>query len=80
MLGTTEVRWKVDIKISIFKCLFVDYVNKGYSGKEHVQVAAVIQLAVKKVQYHQHAANNIIIQSENDSDLESQELTPFILI
>ena len=37
-----EVRWKVDGKISEFEYSFVNYVIKGYSGQDHVHVAAVI--------------------------------------
>ena len=49
LLGFMEIRWKVDGEVSGFEYLFVDYVTKGYSGQDHVQVAAVIQQAVDKV-------------------------------
>ena len=43
LLGMMEVRRKVDGKISGFKYSFVDYIIKGKSGQDHVQVVAVIQ-------------------------------------
>ena len=42
--------WKVDGGVSGFEYSFVDYVVKGYSGQNHVQVEAAIQLAVDIVQ------------------------------
>ena len=44
-----EVRWKVDGKISGFGYSIVGYIIKGYYGQDHVQVAAIIQLAVDTV-------------------------------
>ena len=49
-LGIMEIRWKVDGEVSGFEYSFVGYVIKGYSGQDHVQVTAVIQLAVYTVQ------------------------------
>ena len=45
-----EIKCKVDGEFSGFEYSLVDYVIKGYSGQYHVQVAAVIQLAVDTVQ------------------------------
>ena len=42
LLGIMEIRWKVDGEVSGFEYLFVDYVIKGYSGQDHVQVAYII--------------------------------------
>lgn len=41
LLGMMEVRWKVDGDDSGFEYSFVDYVVKGYTSQDHVQVAAV---------------------------------------
>ena len=49
-MGMTEVRWKVDRNYSGFEQLFFDYAVMGYSGQDHVQVGAVVQLAVQKLQ------------------------------
>ena len=57
----------MDGEISGFKYSFADCVIKGYSGQDHVQVAAVIQLAVEIVQDHHPAAKKIMIQSDNSS-------------
>ena len=72
LLRMVEVRWKLGGKISGFEYSFVDYVIKGYSGQGHVQVAAVIQLDIEKVQYLHPAENKIIIQSDNSSGFASQ--------
>ena len=45
LLGMMEVRWKVDVKISVFEYSFVVYLINGYYGQDYVQVAAVTQLA-----------------------------------
>ena len=50
LLGFMEIRWKVDGDVSGFEYSFVDYFIKGYSGKDHLQVVAAIQLAVDTVQ------------------------------
>ena len=78
LLGMMEVRWKVDYKISGFEYSFVDYFIKGYSGQDHVQVTAVIQLYVETVQDRHPASNNIIIHSYNASGFASHELIPLI--
>ena len=74
---TLQVRWKVDGKIHGFEYSFADYIVKGYSVQDHVQVAAAIQLAFQTVQDLHPAAKKIIIQSDNASGFASQELIPF---
>ena len=56
LLGIMEITWKVDEEVSGFGYPFVDYVIKGYSSQDHVQVAAVIQLAVDTVKDPHNAA------------------------
>ena len=68
LLVMMEVRWKVDGKIIGFEYSFVDYVIKGYSGQDHVQVASVIQLSVDTVQERHPEAKKIIIQTDNAID------------
>ena len=53
-----EIRWKVDGEVSWFEYSFIDYVIKGYSSQDHVQAAAVIQLAVDTVQERHLAAKS----------------------
>ena len=50
LLGIMEIGWKVDGGVSVFEYSFVDYVIRGYSGQDHVQVAYVIKLAVYTLQ------------------------------
>ena len=73
-----KIGCKVDGEVSEFEYSCVDYVIKGYCVKDHVQVAAVIQLDVDTVQYHYPAEKKVIIQSDNASGFYSQELIPFI--
>ena len=56
LLGIMEIRWKVYGGFSGFEYSFSDYVINGYSGQDHVQVEAIIQLAVDKVQDRHPAA------------------------
>ena len=49
LLRIMEIRWKVDEEVSGFEYSFLDYVIKVYSGQDHVQVSAVIQLAIDTV-------------------------------
>ena len=78
LLGIMEIRWKVDGEVSRFEYSFVSYVVKGCSIQDHVQVSAVIQLAVDTVQYRQPAAEKAIIRPDNASGLSSKELISFI--
>ena len=71
LLVMMEVRWKVDGKIIGFEYSFVDYVIKGYSGQDHVQVASVIQLSVDTVQERHPEAKKIIIQTDNAIDFST---------
>ena len=43
------IRWKVDGNVSGFEYPFFDFVIKGYSGQDNVQMAAVTPLAVDTV-------------------------------
>ena len=56
LLVFMERRWKVDGEVSGFEYSFVDFVIKGCSGQDHVQVIAVTQVAVDTVQDHHPAA------------------------
>ena len=78
LLGFMEIRRKVDVDVSGFEYSLVNYVSKGYSGQDQVQVAAVIQLPVDTVQYRYTAAENVIIQSDNARGFASQEVIQFI--
>ena len=73
-----EIRWKVDGEVSVFEYSFVDYVINGYSGQDHVKVAAVIQLAVDTLQYCHPSTKNVILQSDNIIVFAPQELIPLI--
>ena len=78
LLGIMDMRCKIDREVSGFEYSFVDDLIKGYSGRDHVQVAAVIQLVVGKVQNRHPSAKKFIIQSDNASGFASQEIILFI--
>ena len=72
LLVFMEIRWKVDGEVSGFEYSFFDYVIKGYSGQDCLQVADVIHLAVDTVQDCHPTAKKSIIQSDNASVFASQ--------
>ena len=78
LLEFMDTRWNVDGDVSGIEYSFVYCVIKGYSGQDHVQVAAVIQLAVDTVQERHPTVKNVIIQSYNASYFASQGLIQFI--
>ena len=47
--------WGVYGEVGGFEYSFVDYTIKGYSGQDHVQVEAVIQLDFGTVKYRRPA-------------------------
>ena len=55
LLGIMEIRWKVDGEVSGFEYSYVDYVNKGYSVQDYVQVVAIIQLSIDTFQDRHNA-------------------------
>ena len=65
LLGMIEIRWKVDGEVSGFEYSFVDYIIKGSSSQDNVQVETVVQLSVDTVQDHHTAEKKFIIQSDN---------------
>ena len=79
LLRFMEIRRKVDAKVYGFEYSFADDVIEGYSGQDHVQAEAAIQLAVDASQGRNPAAKKVIIQSDNASGFSSQELFLFIL-
>ena len=78
LLEFMEIRWKFDGEVSGFEYSSVDDVIKAYYVHDHVKVATIIQLAVDKMQDHHTAAKKFIIQSDNASCFDSQELIPLI--
>ena len=60
LLGIMEIRRKIDGEVSGFEySFFFDYVIKGYSGQDHVQVSVVTQLAVDTIQEHHYETNRL---------------------
>ena len=52
LLVIMGIKWEVDGHVSGFEYSFVNYEIKGYYIKDHVQVTAVINLAIDTVQGH----------------------------
>jgi hypothetical protein len=57
---------------------FVDFVIKGYSAQDHVQVAATLRCILHRIAMVKPATKEITLQSDNASCFASQELIPFI--
>ena len=49
LLVIRKIRWKFDEEVSGFEYFFIDYVMKGYSFQDPVQMAAVIKLSIDTV-------------------------------
>ena len=78
LLVITEIRCKYDGGVSRFEYSFGDYVIKGYSFQDNVQVTDEIRFGVYIVQYHHPDSKKVIIQSYSASGFVSQELILFI--
>ena len=78
-LGTMVVHWVVDKdNIGWYEYLFFDYVFKGYSGQDHIQVASALKVITQEVKKAIPLVDSIIIQSDNSNCFASQQLIPFI--
>jgi len=74
-----EVQWKVVAdSTKRFEYRFADYVFKGYSGQDNVQVASAIEVIVKRVRERYPGVKEICLQSDNATCFASHELIPFI--
>ena len=60
------------------KYSFVDYVINGYSGEEHVQFAAVINLMSNGIMKNHPNIKEVFLQSDNATCFSSQDLIPYI--
>ena len=78
MLGTMIISWTDDDKQAGFNFHFWDFILKGYTSQDNTQVAAVVQLIVKRVKECLPNVNKIIFQSDNATCFASQELIPYI--
>ena len=72
------IRWKICDNEAGFEYSFHDYIVKGYSVQEYVQVGVIIRLASRIVIDNGHFINNIIIQSNKDRGFSSTNLILFI--
>eukprot|EP00957_Ditylum_brightwellii_P167129 12722989-Ditylum_brightwellii.AAC.1 len=57
---------------------FIDVVVEGYTGQDHVQVAAVISHFLQNVKSKHPVAELVFMQSNNASYFSSQEHIPYI--
>lgn len=69
VLGEMLVYWSHDKSGYIHR--FEDYVLKGYSAQDNVQVSSVIQQIVSDIHYNYPWLQEIVFQSDNDSCFSS---------
>ena len=78
MLGSIQVVYtEKDGKLG-YEYSFEDYIIKGYSGQDNVQVGAVVSTIITRIKLTKPKIKSIIFQSDNASCFASQELIPFI--
>lgn len=78
LLGSMIIRFLETEELSGYEYQFSDYIFKGYSGQDNIQVAAAIEVIVDQTRRRFPEIKNIVIQSDNASCFASQELVPFI--
>lgn len=79
MLRTMVIQWIMNNQeAGAFEYCFVNYIFKGYSGQDNVQVASAIQEIRQWIGQTYDNVRDIVIQSDNASCFSSQELIPFI--
>lgn len=85
LLGAMIVQWKEKFDFSGklvengFEHNFIDTVVGDYTGQDHVQVAAVIEILFHHIRTHIPGITEINIESDNASCFASQNHIPFIL-
>lgn len=78
LLGCMVVQWITNGESTGFKHTYIDIIFKGYSGQDNVQVSSALQLLVEKVHEMLPSVATIVLQSDNASCFESQNLIPFV--
>jgi len=78
LLGSMVIESVNDCDNIALKYEFVDYVVKGYSGQDNVQVCAVLNQILKRVSKKKPQVKEICLQSDNASCFASQDLIPYI--
>ena len=79
LLGSMIIECVIDDDDDVaFRYTFVDYVIKGYSGQDNVQVAAVLNLMVSGITRNNPTIKEICLQSDNATCFASQDMMPYI--
>lgn len=79
VLGAMQVRWVNNNESTFgFEYKFYDFVVKGYSGQDNVQVCACIEQIVELIATKNADIREISVQSDNATCFASQELIPYI--
>ena len=61
----------------LFFCYFIDYIIKGYSGQDHIQVGDIFQKMKQVLKETNPSLKEVFIQSYNATFFASQELDTF---
>ena len=78
LLGSMMIECVEQDKELSFKYSFVDYVIKGYSGQDNIQIAAALNIMVDQITKKRPDIKEICFQSDNATCFSSQELIPYI--
>lgn len=78
LLGAMAVQYVEKDDKEGYEYHFLDFIFKGYSGQDNIQVASALDAIVKQVALRFPVVKEIIIQSDNASCFSSQELIPFV--
>ena len=62
----------------VFCCYFVDYVIKGYSVQDHIQVGSIVQKIRNILKGNNLSVNETCVHSDNSIRFDSQYLVPFL--
>src|SRR5688572_11376737 len=79
VLGSMMTSWMINEKgVGGYQYQFKDYILKGYTGQDNLQVAAVIEKILNHVKLECPHIDQVIFQSDNATCSALQELIPFI--
>jgi len=80
LLGTMIIEGVTNVPNVTWSYKFVDYIVKGYTGEDVLQVCSVITEILRRVSEHMPDITDICLQSDNASCFASQDHIPYIYL